>query len=99
MRGEAVLTVPELARVLGTRAALGIGLGLVLADRFATAESRRAVGWTLLAVGAFAGATLAAEIFGRPRAFSLAFGPAKDEHEIRPEARERLGDRGAFSPT
>jgi hypothetical protein len=44
------LSIPEIAIIGGTRAALGAGLGLLLADRL-SAEQRRAVGWTLLAVG------------------------------------------------
>ena len=44
---EAHVTLPELALVAGTRAALGGGLGLLLADRL-SAEQRRAIGWTLL---------------------------------------------------
>ena len=44
------LTVPELGLIAGTRIALGAGLALLLGDRL-TPEQRRAVGWTLLAVG------------------------------------------------
>jgi multisubunit Na+/H+ antiporter MnhB subunit len=73
MRGEAELTAPEVAFVLGTRAAVGIGLGMLLASQFPEAE-RRAVGWTLLLAGAFAGAVLGAELFGNPRRFKLEFG-------------------------
>jgi hypothetical protein len=45
------LSIPEIAIIGGTRAALGVGLGLLLADRLSH-EQRRAVGWTLFAVGA-----------------------------------------------
>lgn len=55
------VTVPELAMIAGTRAALGAGIGLLLADRF-NPEQRRAVGWTLLAVGAISTLPLAAGI-------------------------------------
>jgi hypothetical protein len=60
--------LPELALIGGTRAALGMGLGLLLADRFAP-EQRRAVGWTLLFVGALTTIPLALEVLGgiRPR--------------------------------
>ena len=58
MKAEAQMTAPELVRVLGTRAALGIGLGLLLANAFSFAEKRSAVGWTLLAVGTVMGASL-----------------------------------------
>ena len=45
------LSVPEIGLIAGTRAMFGAGLGLLLADRLSD-EHRRAVGWTLLAVGA-----------------------------------------------
>jgi hypothetical protein len=45
-----LVTVPELFLIAGTRAALGAGIGLLLADRL-NEDQRRAVGWTLLAVG------------------------------------------------
>ena len=46
------LSVPEIALIAGTRAAAGAGIALLLADHFKSADQRRAVGWTLLAVGA-----------------------------------------------
>lgn len=44
------VTVPEMALVAITRGAAGAGLGLLLGEKLA-AETRRAVGWTLLAIG------------------------------------------------
>jgi hypothetical protein len=58
------VTLPELALIAGTRAALGAGIGLLLADRL-NDEQRRAVGWTLLAVGAITTIPLAAEVVFR----------------------------------
>lgn len=55
------LTVPELGLIAGTRAALGAGLALLLGDRL-TPEQRRAVGWTLLAVGIVTTVPLVAEV-------------------------------------
>ena len=55
------LTLPELGLIAGTRAALGAGIGLLLADHLAASE-RKAVGWTLLAVGALTTIPLAAEV-------------------------------------
>jgi hypothetical protein len=77
MKGEVEVTGPEIAMTLGTRAALGIGLGLLLAGRFSE-ESRRAVGWTLLLAGAFSGTVLASELFGRPRPLHMKFGSAQN---------------------
>ena len=73
MRGEIQITVPELTLVAGTRAALGVGLGLLLAGALSD-EQRRSVGWTLLLVGAATTIPLAFEVFGRARPFRLAFG-------------------------
>lgn len=61
---ETRLTLPELALIAGTRAAAGAGLGLLLANRLSESQ-RRAVGWTLLLVGAISTVPLALEVFGR----------------------------------
>jgi gas vesicle protein len=45
------LTIPELGMIVGTRAALGGGAALLLADRL-TKEQRKSVGWTLFLIGA-----------------------------------------------
>jgi uncharacterized membrane protein YfcA len=63
---ETRLTLPELALIAGTRAALGAGLGLLLADRLPESQ-RKAVGWTLLLVGAVSTVPLAIEVLGRSR--------------------------------
>ncbi len=60
MRARTV-SVPLLAMIAGTRAAGGAGLGLLLADRL-DRDRRRAVGWTLLAVGVISTLPLAATV-------------------------------------
>jgi hypothetical protein len=45
------LRIPEIGFIAGTRAALGAGLGLLLADRL-NRRRRKKLGWILLAVGA-----------------------------------------------
>jgi hypothetical protein len=64
---ETRLTLPELALIAGTRAAGGAGLGLLLSNRLSESQ-RRAIGWTLLLVGALSTVPLAWEVFGRSRA-------------------------------
>lgn len=64
---ETRLTLPELALVAGTRAALGAGLGLLLAERLPD-ERRRAVGWTLVGVGVLSTIPLAIEVLAKSRA-------------------------------
>jgi hypothetical protein len=61
---ETCITLPELALISGTRAAAGAGLALLLANRLSESQ-RRAVGWTLLLVGAISTVPLALEVFGR----------------------------------
>ncbi|MBX6314869.1 MAG: hypothetical protein IRY99_18410 [Isosphaeraceae bacterium] len=63
---ETQLTLPELALIAGTRAALGAGLGLLLADRLPEGR-RRAIGWTLVLIGALSTVPLAFEVLGKSR--------------------------------
>jgi hypothetical protein len=58
------VTLPELGMIAGTRVALGVGIGLLLGDRI-DPDQRRAVGWTLLAVGALTTIPLVAEVVFR----------------------------------
>ena len=48
---EHKLKMPELALIAGTRGMLGAGLGLLLSSKLSK-DQRRAVGWTLVMVGA-----------------------------------------------
>lgn len=61
---ERKVTLPELALIAGTRVALGAGIGLVVSERL-DAEQRRAVGWTLLLIGALTTVPLAITVLGR----------------------------------
>lgn len=47
---QASLPLPVLGLIAGTRGALGAGIGLLLSDRM-DPRQRRAMGWTLVAVG------------------------------------------------
>ena len=58
------LTIPEVAFIAGTRAALAAGVALLLADKLG-ASSRRAVGITLVAIGAATTVPAALVLFGR----------------------------------
>jgi hypothetical protein len=44
------LTIPEVAFIAGTRGALGFGAGLLLSAKIERSR-RRAIGWTLFAIG------------------------------------------------
>jgi hypothetical protein len=68
---EVQVTLPELALLVGTRAALGAGLGLLLADCLPQSQ-RKSVGWTLFLVGAVTTIPLAFEVLGKVRASTAA---------------------------
>ena len=65
------LTIPEIGLIAGTRAAGGAGLALLLGDHL-NAERRRALGWTLLAVGIITTVPLVADVFKKHQAASAA---------------------------
>lgn len=58
------LTVREVAFIAGTRGALGAGLGLLASGQM-NQSRRRALGWTLLAVGLLATIPAARRVLGR----------------------------------
>ncbi len=66
---ETRISLPQLGLVGGTRAVLGLGLGLLLAGRM-TEDQRRAVGWSLFLVGALSTIPLAVEVLGKRSAIS-----------------------------
>ena len=55
------VTVPQIGLIAGTRALLGAGIALLLAEKL-TDEQRRAIGWTLVAVGALPTIPLALQL-------------------------------------
>ena len=63
---HASLTIPEIAAIAATRAAGGAGVALLLGDRLKP-ETRRTVGWTLLAIGVVTTIPLVADVFGKLR--------------------------------
>jgi len=75
---ETRITLPDLALVAGTRAALGAGVGLLLADCLSP-EQRRAVGWTLVLFGAVTTIPLAFEVLGGRVSAAGASEPADGE--------------------
>jgi hypothetical protein len=95
---ETRVTLPELALIGGTRAALGAGLGLLLADRLPP-DQRRAVGWTLFLIGALSTIPLAFEVLGGPR--SSASEEWREQRMSGPwsEATERPSQRSELART
>jgi hypothetical protein len=62
---ERALTIPELVLIAVTRVALGVGIGLLIADKV-TDHERRAAGWALLGVGALCTVPLAMNVLAKP---------------------------------
>jgi len=60
------LRLPELGLVAGTRALLGVGIGLLVAARLSDSQ-RRDIGWTLVAIGVVTTLPLALMVFDRQR--------------------------------
>ena len=60
---ERRVSIPDLILIAGTRVALGVGIGLVLSERF-NKDQRRAAGWALLGMGAATTIPLAIKIVG-----------------------------------
>ena len=61
---ERRLTLPEIGLIGGTRALLGAGIALLLADKL-NDDQRKAIGWTLFLVGAISTLPLAINVLGR----------------------------------
>ena len=64
---ERSLTIPEIALIGGTRAALGAGLGLLLSVRL-NDDQRKGAGWALLAIGALTTIPIVISILSKPAA-------------------------------
>ena len=64
-----VLSLPTLGFVVGTRAALGVGVGLLLSGKM-TRSQRRAVGMTLVAIGVATTIPAAIAVFHNQRSTS-----------------------------
>ena len=61
---EKRLTIPEIMLIGGTRVALGLGLGLLIADKL-NRDARKAAGWALVAVGVLSTVPLAMNVLGK----------------------------------
>jgi hypothetical protein len=58
------ISIPELALIAGTRAALGAGIALILGERL-TKYQKKAVGWTLFLVGVVTTVPILADVIGK----------------------------------
>ena len=55
------LTLPEVGLIAATRAMLGAGIALLLADKV-NEDQRKAIGWTLFVIGAISTIPLALDV-------------------------------------
>jgi len=58
------LTLPEVGLIAATRGMLGAGIALLLADKV-NEDQRKAIGWTLFAMGAISTIPLALDVLRR----------------------------------
>lgn len=56
------VTIPQIGLIAGTRAILGAGVALLLSEKLSD-EQRRAIGWTLVAIGTLTTIPLALQLF------------------------------------
>jgi hypothetical protein len=73
---DLVLSPPLLGFVVGTRAALGFGLGLLLASRIPESR-RRTVGLALVAIGAATTIPAAISVLGRRKRWERTLHPMR----------------------
>jgi hypothetical protein len=93
MINEVRLPLPAFAWIIGTRVALGVGIGLLVSERLALAR-RRAIGAGLVALGAATTIPAAALIFGRRRSSRI----GRDQQLIGATRFPRKGDDGDLVP-
>ena len=60
------LSLPEIALIAVTRAAIGFGAGLLLADKFKR-KRRKALGWSLFLTGVASTIPIAMHVFGEKK--------------------------------
>ena len=63
---ERSLTIPEIVLIAGTRAALGAGVGLLLADKLSR-DARKGAGWALLGVGVLSSIPIVIGVVNKPQ--------------------------------
>jgi hypothetical protein len=62
---ERGLTIPEIVLIAGTRVALGVGVGLLIADKLSKDE-RKGAGWALVGIGALTTIPIVRGVLGKP---------------------------------
>jgi hypothetical protein len=81
------ISLPEIGLIAGTRAAMGFGLGLILAGHLPD-EQRRAIGWTLFLAGALSTVPLAIDVLGKMTSCERDRAERRQEPEAAPHVAE-----------
>jgi hypothetical protein len=68
---ETRISVPEIGLIAMTRAALGVGIGLLVSERIG-GSMRRGVGWALVVTGALSTIPLVVDVFRKARSAETA---------------------------
>src|ERR1700758_1317003 len=76
------VTVPQIGLIAGTRAMLGAGIALLLSEKLTT-EQRRAIGWTLVAVGALTTIPLVLQLFNEDEGLGCARSSGRMRYSMR----------------
>ena len=63
---EVSLKIPEVGLIAGTRVALGVGIGLAVADKF-NRRQRRTIARALLMIGGFSTVPIVLNVFRKSR--------------------------------
>ena len=63
---QRTLTLPEIVLLVTTRAALGVGIGLLISEKLSR-DARRAAGWALTIIGGLTTVPIAMGILGKPQ--------------------------------
>ncbi len=59
------LTIPEIGLMLGTRVALGVGIGLLVSNKL-RGDTRRGAGWALVGLGVLTTVPIVVNIISKP---------------------------------
>jgi hypothetical protein len=89
-----LLTLPTFGFIVATRAALGVGIGLLISERI-PAQRRRPIGATLIAIGAATTVPAARSVMRSLRGSKrreIGSSVERDEHLIRATRFPRKGD-------
>lgn len=68
---QRVFTLPEIMLIAGTRVALGVGVGLLVAEKLGR-DARRGAGCALLIVGALTSIPIVLGVLAKPRVAAAA---------------------------